>query len=67
MQKWEYCYIQAYKNDIETVNGYVVKREENSLPGYINKAGEEGWELVGTCPSSESGSSWRLIFKRPIE
>ena len=57
MQKWEYFYAEA--------------AEQESLEGMLNRAGEEGWELVTAVlgkrifnPERDPVDYWRLIFKR---
>ena len=74
MQKWEYMYIGAARNNVITMNGEDHVLGKNSLPGFLNVAGEEGWDLVGVTlqdppggliVSPVNGYFWRLIFKRP--
>ena len=67
MQKWEYLYIQAFRDQLRYINGAPIQRgANNSLPEYLNKAGEEGWELVGVCRTDGEGpTDWKLVFKRP--
>jgi hypothetical protein len=66
MQKWEYLevisavegkYPAAYRI-VGTVNGKDVKDEKSPFFEYINKCGEDGWELV-------SNNSGVYTFKRP--
>jgi hypothetical protein len=64
MQKWEYLYTQAQGSTVIEINGKSVNRE--NMPDYLRRAGMEGWELVGLVTASESGISWRLIFKRAL-
>lgn len=71
MQKWEYMYIVAYKNDVKKLNGKDHNLGANSLPGFLNDSGDKGWELVNTfmeCASNEAGKLyWSFVFKRPKE
>lgn len=63
MEQWEYRYIVADRDEIFKINDTVVER--TNLPAYLDKAGKEGWELVGICDEGAAGY-WRLIFKRPL-
>ncbi|MBI4762813.1 MAG: hypothetical protein ACOYYF_16015 [Chloroflexota bacterium] len=78
MTKWEYMYAKAYKEKIEEINGKDVGvfKPQGFLGGimegqpevseFLEKSGQDGWEVVGICPASEGASYWRLILKRPI-
>ncbi|MBN1537837.1 MAG: hypothetical protein JW908_13955 [Anaerolineales bacterium] len=64
MAQWEYHYILAFNTEIDQINDQLVQRKMHPLFEYINQCGEEGWEMVGICPASESGNYWRILFKR---
>ncbi len=78
MQKWEYIFIVAGRAN-ETwkaviVNGKEIKDWKNSAPlyDYINKMGDEGWELVSmnyspifTQTAYVESDDYRLVMKRP--
>ncbi len=61
MRQWQYTYIVADRDEVFKVGDQVIER--TSLPGYLDKMGWDGWELVGIAESRETGF-WRLIFKR---
>lgn len=75
MTKWEYLYIKVHNDHVEEVNSKSVVKFEGffsfgsspSVPEFLEKAGQEGWEAVGICPASEEAYYWRLLFKRPIQ
>jgi hypothetical protein len=76
MQKWEYIHVKVSSyNVVYEVNGQQVAREVKkkgrefpmyegeTFESYLNRAGEEGWELV---TNSRDSSGWHtFIFKRP--
>ena len=75
MTKWEYMYAKAEDDKILEVNGNEVGAfqglpigggERPSVSEFLDKSGREGWEVVGTCPASDSASFWRLVLKRPV-
>jgi hypothetical protein len=66
MQKWEYMYIEAYRNDVRSINEKSNPQGKDSLPRILKQCGDEGWELVGVRNVGES-SCWSFIFKRPKE
>jgi hypothetical protein len=71
--KWEY--LTVFLNDGDRHIMRVQKINDQELPywktgpawhEYINKLGEEGWELVRTHRSDHYGvPPWTWIFKRP--
>jgi hypothetical protein len=65
MQKWEYMYVEAYKDDVRAINGELSKQGADSLPPRLTRWGDEGWELIAITTMNETGDSWRLVFKRP--
>ena len=73
MQKWEYLDVRVKEDQIRLVNGEnagsstafpSIKRE--LLHEFLNRAGEQGWELVAHSPVGSAGSGANLIFKRPV-
>jgi len=75
MTKWEYMYAKAEDDKILEVNGAEVGAfagvpiggaERPGISEFLGKSGQEGWEVVGICPASESASFWRLVLKRPL-
>ena len=82
MQKWEYMFvvsewIAAFKKSrlrVRIVNGQQLPNWENgpSFFEFVNKLGEEGWEMVsaeGLQVTAEvpgtATSQPRMVFKRP--
>ena len=70
---WEYAMVEAYDdhavriNGTKIIQGYVKTYDQYPfLVSYLNMLGGIGWEVVGTCPSSESGRDWRIILKRRL-
>jgi hypothetical protein len=80
MQKWEYAFIVAGRAN-ETwkaviLNGKEIRDWKNGLPLYdfINKMGDEGWELVSasyspifTQTAFVESDDYRLVMKRQKE
>jgi hypothetical protein len=75
MTKWEYMYVQVIDNNIQFINEQIVGEYKGFFEGFagrpqiskfLEKSGQEGWEVVGICPASEVAGRWRLILKRPI-
>jgi hypothetical protein len=75
MTKWEYMYIQVYQNDVESINGkrvgeytgfLQIPSGQPILSEFLEKTGQDGWEVIGICPANENASRWRLVLKRPI-
>jgi len=69
MQKWEYLEISWPGGRTVSINGKRHKLSElkiDSFYDYINKLGEEGWELVALTVLSIT-LDYRYIFKRPKE
>ncbi len=75
MTKWEYMYAKAEDDKILEVNGEEIgafqglpigAAERPSVSEFLEKSGQEGWEVVGVCPANESASFWRLVLKRHI-
>ncbi len=67
MDKWEYLYIDANKNDVNEINGKSIYSSKDSLPGYMNELGEQGWELASSFVLFNDNlikTRWRLVFKR---
>ena len=57
-QKWEYYFISCMGAKVDVVNGKDMPKPWPNTVEYINKLGEEGWELV-----SVYGNTY--AFKRP--
>jgi hypothetical protein len=64
MQRWEYMYIYAYKNDVREINGKIAEYGKGSLPTILNEYGKQGWEAVGI--DYESSEWWRILLKLPL-
>ena len=77
MKNWEYLNALVENNEVFEVNGAMIGTAlrgfvttytgRPSLTDFLNQSGQEGWELVGMSPTGESGSTLRLIFKRPVD
>jgi hypothetical protein len=65
MQKWEYLLIYVditkwYRNGIQIGNfNHRWFIDKQPLADYLNKLGDEGWELVNAISQTE------FVFKRP--
>ena len=74
MEKWEYstlvCYSHTSFEDayIRYHNGYPITEPDRLVPlvEYLNKLGQEGWEMVGVLPNI-SINSWMILLKRKID
>lgn len=75
MTKWEYMYAKADDNKILEVNGEEVGVfmglriggvERLGVGAFLEKSGQEGWEVVSICPANEDASLWRLVLKHPV-
>lgn len=68
MQKWEYAVITTESGIGFTRNG-LIEPPQKKFVDSLDKAGENGWELVSNTFMSEGrmGGLFVLIFKRPIE
>ncbi len=72
MQKWEYLYLEAHlqsaaRPQATKANGQLLEDRPN-LWEYINKLGDEGWELVNVYNYAEpSRHKDYFVFKRPRE
>ena len=75
MTKWEYLYVEVYKNEVREINGKMVGEFKGLLTivgrpkisEFLDKSGQDGWEVISMCTASESAGQWRLILKRPIQ
>jgi hypothetical protein len=63
MQKWEYLTMIAKDENVIEIDGQLV--QAHSLQNALEKAGDEGWELVGITAISEAQQRWRMVLKRP--
>ena len=73
MTKWEYMYVEAYKRNITLINDKEVGELKSIFQGFtgqpsiskfLEKVGQEGWELVGMCGDGEYHC--RLVLKRSV-
>jgi hypothetical protein len=68
MPKWEYQYLGVdFKTEqVRLVNGQELPNWKRGLhvSGYLNQAGNEGWEVVGIM-SPNAPISPVLVIKRP--
>ncbi len=65
--KWEYLILDYGLNKARSVNGHEIpswQRQSLSLADYINKLGEDGWEMTGSL-TADDYTFGRLFFKRP--
>ncbi len=65
--KWEYLILDFGLNKARSVNGRELvswQRQPESLADYINKLGEDGWEMTSSL-TGEDYNFGRLFFKRP--
>ena len=79
MQKWEYTRLNCAGEQVVGVDGHQLPgkqmalwREDKSYPligDYIERLGQEGWELVGLTPHQpdEGPGDCLMVFKRPVE
>jgi hypothetical protein len=62
----------AHQRVTQTVRRFQISRifgastERPSVSKFLEKSGQEGWEVVGICPASESAGHWRFRMKRSI-
>ncbi len=71
MQKWEYMTFGVYGEKVLAVNGESIdknvsffgKPNGEPLTEFLNKMGQEGWELSGSLGVEED---WMGILKRPL-
>ena len=60
MQKWEYLEVRRIITQyVSTINGGDVEKQNIQFYDYINKLGQEGWELVTAADRTF------LFFERP--
>lgn len=65
--KWEYLILDFGLNRARSANGHEIpnwQRQPVTLVEYINKLGEDGWEMTGSI-TGEDYNFGRLFFKRP--
>lgn len=79
MQRWEYMWKRIWWKGGLFSGHYELKfgdntLEDNEIWDYLDKKGQEGWELVSVVPEIQghgaTGSStdgYMLWFKRPVE
>lgn len=79
MQKWEYARLICAGEHVVSVDGQKLPgkqmalwREDRAYPlisDYIERMGQEGWELVGLTPikPDQGSGDCLMMFKRPIE
>ena len=58
MDKWEYLSFRV-PTDLKT---FKIDKQKVSVNEYLNALGEQGWELVSTCPHPYGG--FQLFFKK---
>ena len=67
MDKWEYQVVRTYGGVVMLTNGQEVGKIVNNQPvgemlyEYLNKVGEEGWDVVGMA---ETRGGIELVLKR---
>lgn len=70
MQKWEYMVIRSYGGVVMLVNGQEVGSMVGTQPmgdmlyDYLNRVGEEGWNVVGMGGVREGSE---IILKRSLD
>jgi hypothetical protein len=66
MDKWEYgsAYLHPARNEITATNGFVPNHGDGDFQKYLERAGEEGWELVAFVPLH---GGLEVFFKRRKE
>lgn len=65
--KWEYLILDYGLNRARAVNGHEIpfwQRQPVPLVDYINKLGNDGWEMTGSITADDYNFG-RLFFKRP--
>ena len=68
MEKWEYLVVRSYGGVVMRVNDQEIGKMAGATPvgqllyEYLNRAGEEGWEVVGMAGVREGAE---IILKRP--
>jgi hypothetical protein len=67
MQKWEYMTVIVWDDRPAKVNGVEIPKLERAshISVYLDKLGDEGWEICGVIRTSPTGESCRLFLKRP--
>jgi hypothetical protein len=69
MNKWEYIVVRTYGGVVMLTNGQEVGKIVNNQPvgemlyEYLNKVGDEGWEVVGMA---ETRGGIELVLKRAL-
>jgi len=69
MNKWEYHVVRTYGGVVMLTNGQEMGKIVNNQPvgemlyEYLNKVGEDGWEVVGMA---EVRGGVELVLKRPL-
>ena len=69
MAKWEYQVVRTYGGVVMMINGQEVGKIVSNQPvgellyEYLNKVGQEGWEVVGMA---EARGGVELVLKRPL-
>lgn len=76
MVKWEYLYVEAERDEVARINGKMVGEFKGffmtitgrpTMIEFLEKSGQDGWEVVGMCPATEMATQWRLVLKRPLQ
>jgi hypothetical protein len=68
MDKWEYMLVRSYGGVVMRVNDQEIGKMAGATPvgqllhEYLNRVGEEGWEVVGMAGVREGAE---IILKRP--
>jgi hypothetical protein len=66
MQKWEYLVLDYGLNKARSINGIELphwERAPNSLGDYLNKLGDDGWEMT-TSITGDDYTFGRIFLKR---
>lgn len=68
MDKWEYMVVRSYGGVVMRVNDQEVAKMAGATPvgqllhEFLNRVGEEGWEVVGMAGVREGAE---IVLKRP--
>ena len=65
MQKWEYLYATSYSGHVTTHVSNEHIEQEISTDLFLQRSGEDGWELVAVTYSPSGSGSLSFFFKRP--
>jgi hypothetical protein len=67
--KWEYMWVAVGVDPqgsipVQTVSEFPMATASETLQHYLNRLGDDGWELVGVNPTSGVTTGPVLYFKR---